>query len=558
MLVSYLLTVIYFRLVKNASIPYIVNNILKNTHNFIINFNMIAFGCLAFILLLSFLFKVEVKKVSENTKKAYVFSFIFVFLIIQFIMMIFYFDVMFANINLVQILFVLSMPITGTSHLIVITSIVTLLVIPLIFSIFHLLLLKSDIKFVYSSFKKERIFFPFKFNHKLMSSFSLAILVFLFFEVKLQIVGYILKEFKGYSSFYEENYISPKDVSFKFPERKKNLIFIYLESTEAEVAYCARENTNLIPELAEIAKNNLSFSNSDGIGGQIQVIGTDHSIASICCTHLGLPLLIDVGGQFYKNNSKSFFNGAYGLGNILHDGGYNCLFSVGSGSAYGALGNLLEGHDFAVRDIEYYKSINKVPKDYFVWWGIEDIKLVEFAKEEITHLASLEKPFAFSVFLEDTHTPGGYFDEECENKYPKQIHNVFVNMSKRVNKFVQWIKEQPFYEDTVIVILGDHLYMGGDLYDDGRPKSERHAYNAFINTGKSGEHSKNRKFCTFDYFPTILDCLDIEYESDGLGLGRSLFTGKPTLIEQLGEEKLVELITAKSHLYYYSLLRKKE
>ena len=553
--ISYLLAILYFKFIGHNSIIDTLNYVWKNKYNFVIRLHIVTLIFLLIILVISFLLKIEVKKKVEKIKKSYIFSFIFVFFLMHFIMLGFYFDAMFVDININQILFVLSMPITGTSYVIVIASILTLLLFPICFSIFHLMLLKNNISFVCTVFKKERAFFPFMFKHKLISSFSLVILVLLFFEINLHIVSFVLKEFKGNTNFYEENYISPKSVTFTFPERKKNLIFIYLESAEAEISYCAKENTNLIPELAEIAKDNLSFSHSDGIGGQIQLPGTDHSIASVCCTHLGLPLLVDFAGQFYRNNSEYFFNGAYGLGNILRDGGYNCLFTLGSGTIYGGLGNLLRGHGFEVKDIDYYKKTNKVPKDYFVWWGIEDAKIVEFAKEELNILASLDQPFAFSVFFEDTHTPSGYFDAECENRYPKQIHNVFANMSKRINKFIDWIKEQPFYENTVIVILGDHLYMGGDLYD--KEPISRHAYNVFINTGKSGEHSKNRKFCTFDYFPTILDCLDINYEGEGLGIGRSLLSGKPTLIEQLGDEKLIELITSKSHLYY-SLLRKEK
>ena len=546
------MAIMYFKFIKHNSIIDTCNYIWKNKYNYVLRVHVVTIICLALISLLSFLLKIEVKKKTETSRKSYVFLFIFVFFIMHFIMLGFYFDAMFIDININQLLFVLSMPITGTSYVIVLASIITLLLVPICFSVFHLILLKNNISFVCNVFKKERVLFPFRFNHKVISSFALVLVVLLFFEFKLQIVSFIIKEFKANSNFYEENYISPKDVTFTFPEHKKNLIFIYLESTEAEIAYCAKENTNLIPELADIVKNNLSFSHSDGIGGQVQVPGTDHSIASICCTHLGLPLLVDFAGQFYRNNSEYFFNGAYGLGNILHEGGYNCLFTLGSGTVYGGLGNLLRGHGFEVKDLDYYRETNKVPKDYFVWWGIEDAKLVEFAKEELSSLASFKKPFAFSVFFEDTHTPSGYLDSECENKYPKQIHNVFANMSKRVGKFIDWIKEQPFYEDSVIVILGDHLYMGGDLYD--KDPISRHAYNAFINTGKTGEYSKNRKFCTFDYFPTILDCLDIKYEKDGLGIGRSLLSGKPTLLEQFGEEKLIELITAKSYLYY-SLLR---
>lgn len=556
-LFSFILVILSLRLIKGISILHTFSSIWENRLSFVLKFNAICFVYLAFFLFLSFILKTEAKKAESNEKKSYIFSFIFIFLVIQFLMLILYTDAMFPYLDIDQVLFTLTMPITGTSYIIIVIFIIMVLIIPVCFSIFNLVLQKADFNFFYTTRKsKEKAFFPFRFKHKIYSSIIFILVFFLIFNLKLGLLNYILKELKGNTLFYEENYICPKDVKFAFPEHKKNLIFIYLESTEAELSYCAKEGVNLIPELSELAKNNLSFSQNDDIGGQMQVAGTGHSIASICCTHLGLPLLVDVGGRFHKN-SKNFFNGAYGLGNILQGGGYNCLFSIGSDLEYGGLGKLLQSHGFEVKGIEYYKSINKVPKDYCVWWGIEDIKMVEIAKEELTKIASFEKPFAFSVFFEDTHFPSGYFDEECEKKYPKQIHNVFANMSRRVNNFVNWIKKQPFYENTVVVILGDHLYMGDDLYDDKRPNSKRHAYNVFINTSKSAKHSKNRNFCTFDYFPTILDCLDIKYNADGLGLGRSLLSGKPTLLEQLGKEKLEDSLTSKSNFYRYSLLNKK-
>ena len=555
-MLSYTLVIVSLRLIKDISILHTVNSIWENRLKFTIKFNTICFVYLFLFLVLSFIFKMEIKKTKDNKIKSDIFSFIFLFFLMVFLMLILYIDAMFPMLDIDQVLFTLNMPLTGTSYIIMATFIVMILIIPFCFSIFNFLLQKANINFLYTIPRgKEKIFFPFRIKYKIISSITFVIMVLVFFNFKLKLFSYILKELKGNTPFYEETYISPKNVTFSFPEHKKNLIFIYLESMEAESSYCAKEGENIIPELTELAQNNLSFSHSDDIGGQMQVIGTDHSIASICCTHLGLPLLINIGGRFYKN-SKYFFNGAYGLGNILTGGGYNCLFIIGSETIYGGLDKLLQSHGFEVKDINYYKSINKVPKDYFVWWGIEDAKMVEFAREELIKISSLEKPFAFSVFFEDTHFPSGYFDEECENKYPRQIHNVFRNMSKRVNNFVNWIKEQPFYKDTVIVILGDHLYMGSDLYDNARSDSKRHAYNAFINAGKSGEHSKNRNFCTFDYFPTILDCLDIKYNSDGLGLGRSLLTGKPTLLEELGKEKLEEAISSKSDFYRYSLLSK--
>lgn len=35
-----------------------------------------------------------------------------------------------------------------------------------------------------------------------------------------------------YSTFIDDNYIDPKSVDIQFPEQKRNLIYIYLESME--------------------------------------------------------------------------------------------------------------------------------------------------------------------------------------------------------------------------------------------------------------------------------------------------------------------------------------
>ena len=147
-------------------------------------------------------------------------------------------------------------------------------------------------------------------------------------------------------------------------------------------------------------------------------------------------------------------------------GGYETSYLIGSLESSYAMNVFLESHGFPLKGLKYWRKIKKVPDDYFVWWGLEDKKLVEYAKEELLHLSKQNKPFAFSVFFEDTHSYKGYVCEECENKYASSIHNVYECTSRRVGKFLEWMKGQDFYENSLIVILGDHLYMGDDLYND--------------------------------------------------------------------------------------------
>ena len=62
--------------------------------------------------------------------------------------------------------------------------------------------------------------------------------------------------------FIEQYYVDPKNTEIVFPETKRNLIYIFLESME--ITYADKENggafdRNLIPELTQIAKENEDF-----------------------------------------------------------------------------------------------------------------------------------------------------------------------------------------------------------------------------------------------------------------------------------------------------------
>ena len=47
---------------------------------------------------------------------------------------------------------------------------------------------------------------------------------------------------------------------------------------------------------------------------------------------------------------------------------------------------------------DYYTAIEKKKiDDYFVWWGYEDKKLFEYAKEELVKLSNGDQPFNFTL-----------------------------------------------------------------------------------------------------------------------------------------------------------------
>ncbi|MBR2100067.1 MAG: sulfatase-like hydrolase/transferase [Eubacterium sp.] len=128
----------------------------------------------------------------------------------------------------------------------------------------------------------------------------------------------------------------------------------------------------------------------------------------------------------------------------------------GADASFGGLKTYYTTHGgVKVFDYSYAKENGYIPEDYRVWWGYEDDKLYELAKEEITRLYETGKPFNFTMETADTHMPNGYLSENAETPYDNQYANVITYSTSQASEFIKWIMAQPFYENTTIVIIGD-------------------------------------------------------------------------------------------------------
>ena len=362
------------------------------------------------------------------------------------------------------------------------------------------------------------------------------------------------------SSLYEDYYVDPKKANLTFPEEKRNLIYIFLESMESSYANVGDLNIgqdNLIPGLEEIALDNINFSHNDSLGGAQTIYGTTWTVAAMVAQTSGVPLNIPIDGNT-MNQYSTFLPGVYSLGEILKDNGYRQYLMLGSDSGFGGRSNYFKQHgDYNIYD--YYSAIDdgKIDEDYFVWWGYEDAKLFDYAKEKLLELADddTEQPFNFTMLTADTHATEGYKDETCTNPTSQSYANSVICSDSKVSEFVKWIQEQDFYEDTTIVIVGDHLVMGNYLFPASDSR-ERSIYNAFINvdTNVDYQNTKNRTFTVFDMYPTTLASLGVKIKGNRLGLGTNLFSEKPTLAEELGLNKLDAQLQRKSNYYNHRLL----
>ena len=383
---------------------------------------------------------------------------------------------------------------------------------------------------------------------------SLAMLTLAAFDVEL--VDYVIDQFSD-SELYEKHYVDPNSVQITFPEEKRNLIYIMLESMET--SYLSKNlggamEENLIPELYELAAENTCFSNSKlDVGGFHTTAGATWTIGSMVAQTAGIPLKTPTEDvNKYGVEGEAFLPGVTSLTNILRDAGYYQALMVGSDASFGGRKPYFLQHGMdEICDIYTARKDGIVPSRYFVWWGMEDLHLFEYAKQKLTEISAKEQPFAFTMLTVDTHHVGGYQCIYCEESTSGETYDQSISCSSRqVAAFVEWIQTQPFYENTTVIIVGDHESMDNGYFDRNVDKGyQRLMYNCFINSSVAGTHVHNRKWAAVDLFPTTLAAMGCTIEGDRLGLGTNLYSNLATLTERMGFERFNNELKKSSDYY---------
>ena len=453
------------------------------------------------------------------------------------------------NVGLTEVIFTVTSPLQGSDNSVVNDAIEACLV-PVLCAVIPIIVItiidiaKSKEIRVDIQLRKRRLSFNgYSMLRKLSAGLCICIMAatILYANREYEIFDYVSAKFQQ-TTIYEDYYVDPSNVEIKAKEEPKNLIFIYLESMET--TYANRENggrqtTNRMPNLTQMAKDNISFSHSNGLGGYRAYEGTAWTLGALFATNAGVPFAFPVNDNEMDKYAE-FASGITTLGDILYEKGYNQEFLCGSDADFAGRRAFFEQHgNYKIYDLYTAREDGYIPEDYFVWWGYEDYILYDIAKDELVKLAAKDEPFNFTMLTVDTHFPQGYQCSLCTDENSIVAENVIECADRQINEFILWCQQQEFYEDTVIVIVGDHPRMDTVLVGNVE-YMDRTMYNCIINADvdKSLLKLTNREWSSMDVMPTVLAAMGYEIEGDRLGLGTNMFSGLETLSEQMGYENL--------------------
>ena len=480
----------------------------------------------------------------------------------------------FGSVRFEQIVFHLNMPLTGTADSLMSGIFESVIVRTLIaFAVFELLTsFPARRAYQIRGGKDQHLWFQVFPLHLPSTALAAACLLvwlsclFSYADHFFGITEFIASQMDQ-SELFINDYVDPNEVKITFPEKKRNLITIYLESCETTAQDIENggifEGRNYIPELTQLAKENISFSHSaDKLEGAVIAPACGWTIAGMVAQSAGIPL------KLYQSNEPSdnemdrfayFLPGSVSIGDILKAAGYRNVFLAGSDFTFGGRRQYYTQHgDYEILDLLAMIEKQWIPEDYYVHWGFEDSKLYRLARETLTELAEESQPFNLSMLTVDTHAPEGYVCPLCPDIYENDYGNVLACSSRQLADFIDWCSEQPFYENTTIVITGDHASMAPDFFGNEYEKHNgdlnRKVYNVFINSAVEPVNQWNREFTTLDVFPSTLASMGVMIEGNRLGLGTNLFSDKETLAEQYGYEYLFGEMLKKSDFYDENIL----
>lgn len=236
----------------------------------------------------------------------------------------------------------------------------------------------------------------------------------------------------------------------------KNIILISLESTQQFVINRKINGEEITPFLNSLIKDSLYFPNFYHQTAQGKTSDAEFMIDD------GLYPLS--GGSVFVRRPKNEF---YALPTILKEQGYYSAVFHSNDESFWNRENMYQSLGY---DKFYSKSYYHVNVENSVNYGLKDIP---FFEQSIPYLKELPKPFYAKFLTLTNHFPfllnqeDQYLNDMEEN--PDLVHrylNTIRYEDEAIKIFINGLKKQGLYDNSVIILYGDHYGISRSYYKE--------------------------------------------------------------------------------------------
>ena len=282
-------------------------------------------------------------------------------------------------------------------------------------------------------------------------------------------------------------------------ESHKNVVLITIESLSAEYMKMYGNQQNITPFLDSLAQKSLQFTNLYAAGNR--------TVRGLEAVTLCLPPTAGESVVKREDNKNKFSTGS-----VFQQKGYNVQFMYGGDAFFDNMKDFYSGNGYQITD---KSSFSPEEITFSNVWGVCDEDMYNKALKIMNVEAQQNKPFFNHIMTVSNHRPFTYPNNKID--IPGDIKSrdggvKYTDYSLR--KFFEKAQKQPWFKNTVFVIVADHCASSA-----GKTQLPLDKYRipAFIYDPESKPEKCTKLMSQIDLMPTLFGLLHFNYQSRFFG-----------------------------------------
>jgi len=296
------------------------------------------------------------------------------------------------------------------------------------------------------------------------------------------------------------NDTSLRQIQSEAAENHKNVVLITIESYSAEFMKAYGNEQNITPFLDDLASKSLMFTNFYAVGNR--------TVRGLEAVTLCFPPTAGESIVKREDNKNKFSTGS-----IFKQKGYGVKFLYGGDAFFDNMGDFFGGNGY---DIVDKKSFKPEEITFSNVWGVCDEDMANKAIKVMNEEAKLGKPFFNHWMTVSNHRPFTYPDGKIDiDAHSKSREGGVKYTDYALRKFFTMAEKQPWFKNTVFVILADHC-----ASSSGKTElpADKYRIPAMIYAPGFIEPKRYTNLMSqIDIMPTLFGLLNFKYESKFYG-----------------------------------------
>lgn len=279
----------------------------------------------------------------------------------------------------------------------------------------------------------------------------------------------------------------------------KNVVLITIESYSADFMKAYGNKQNITPFLDSLAQKGLQFTNLYAAGNR--------TVRGLEAVTLCLPPTAGESVVKREDNKNKFSTGF-----IFKQKGYNVKFMYGGDAFFDNMQDFYSGNGYQIVD---KSSFSPEEITFSNVWGVCDEDMYNKAIKIMNAEAQQNKPFFNHIMTVSNHRPFTYPNNKIDIPGDIKSRDGGVKYTDyALRKFFEMAGKQPWFKNTVFVIVADHCASSA-----GKTQLPLDKYRipAFIYDPAGKPAKCNKLMSQIDLMPTLFGLLHFDYQSKFFG-----------------------------------------